>query len=109
MDYQPGDVANGHVLGSDGAWHALSAGPVPTQFVTMRLDPNNYWARWLRRWVFTWLVTSSVFLLPALLRGGPGIIEAVLMFGICLPIGTVLNFAVAAVPTRQARERHPAE
>lgn len=115
MDYQPGDVANGHVLGADGAWHPVAVGQPVT-----RLDPNQYGARYLRRWKWTVLTLVVMFMLPVVLTmfvadaetaiTGGLIVGPLWLFGsLCgaVFVGSLVNLIVAAFPTDKARRTSP--
>lgn len=101
VDYEPGDVANGHVLGADGRWHQVS-GP---QY--LRLDPRGYWARYLRRWKWSALAFAVLCGVPVLFAGEDFAVMAVggMMMFLCggLFMATLVNFVVAAFPTGTVR------
>lgn len=63
MEYQPGDIVNGHVLGTDNVWHPVAAVPLPPA-------PLSYWGRYRRRWRKTYLVLAVLG--PLSLLGTPG-------------------------------------
>lgn len=107
MEYKPGDVANGHMLGADGVWHPVGAQP---QQQYMKLDPNNYWAKYLRRWIWTVLAVSGVLFVGAMfdggfMNGGASAIGVVSFLCFGIPAGSVLNFLVAVFPSSSAGGR----
>lgn len=111
MDYKPGDVANGHVLGSDGQWHPVGAS---TPSAVTRLDPNLYGTRYLRRWKWTIGTITAVLMLPVLasmflmpdsesaIAGGLVVGPLWLLGSLCSAVffGSLVNLVVAAFPSR---------
>lgn len=75
-------------------------------------EPTQYWARWLRRWkvsavVAAWAVTTLFAFTTETSTFGPkewlvGLLGSVILGGVL--VGTLANFAVAAIPTRSRRE-----
>lgn len=53
MEYKQGDIVNGHVLGTDNAWHPVAA--VKPQTPRLR-----YWDRYSKRWRKTYLVFAVI-------------------------------------------------
>src|SRR4051812_6241369 len=62
VEYKPGDVVNGHILGNDNQWHPVAepsaASPVglPEPEGPSSRHQDGYWARYRRRWLKTGLV-----------------------------------------------------
>jgi len=63
MEYKAGDVINGHVLGTDNAWHPAAVALPP-------MLPLTYWGRYRKRWRKTYVVVAIVG--PLSLLGTPG-------------------------------------
>jgi hypothetical protein len=95
MEYTPGDIANGYVLGTDNAWHPV--GVVAPQ------EPMRYWARYWHRWRITYLVFAVLAPLSMLgTRGGAarfGLLD--LLFAATVSaafVASIVNLLVAAFP-----------
>lgn len=54
MEYKPGDIANGHVLGSDLVWHRVS------HTASNRQLKRSYWERYRGRWAVTGAVLAAL-------------------------------------------------
>lgn len=122
MDHQPGDIVNGHVLGSDLVWHPVQEGPQLASlgartYAAYVRDPGGqawrssagYWGRFSRRWwksfLGVWAVTSALLLVGALVNPGRypfGLID-VAVGGFCWAVGfgLPLAFVVAAFPSKR--------
>lgn len=122
MDHQPGDIVNGHVLGSDFVWHPVQESPPPTSpgartYTAHVTDPGGqaqrpsagYWGRFSRRWwkslLTVWAVTSGLLLVGALANPNRypfGLIDVV-GGGLCWAVGfgLPLAFIVAAFPSKR--------
>lgn len=126
MDYKVGDVANGHILGSDGVWHPIQQGAPRDPETTQTSDPNRYptshersrgeagyWKRWRRRF---WpsvlgggLVGTVLGLLGVALNGDSvaGFLAAALLSYplYCVLLGLPLSFIAAVLPNPKNPQR----
>lgn len=112
MDYKPGDVANGHVLGSDNVWHPLS-----DSHASQEPSRETYLQRYRRRWKKTALVLACLTALSTYSRalapdsgGSYGGAALVIDLVIAVIVGAVINgslvnLVVAAFPSRPTTAR----
>lgn len=121
MEYQPGDVANGHVLGTDGVWHPIQQPPSsvhPASNPQKYPAPNyveprkmGYWAKFrLRIW---WCIGAMfVFTVVSLFIGSaaePGryatsFIDLFLAgFLNSIVFGIPIGFVAALFPSKKRR------
>lgn len=99
MDFKPGDVANEHVLGADGAWHPI-APTGPGASAATAAHPDTYGDRYKRRWKRTALVFAFLGLLTGL-RPGMGVIDVgINVVFDALVFGSLVNLVVALFPSR---------
>ena len=96
MKYKPGDIANGHVLGADNAWH-------PAGVVAPQEPPLRYWARYRKRWRITYLVFAVLGPLSMLgtqgAAGRVGLLDLLVAATVTASfVASVVNLLVAAFP-----------
>ena len=114
MDYRPGDVANGHILGQDGQWHLVADRSEAEDFVPQRTSAggakggDTYGARYKRRWRWSALVLAGLGAISVLARGGT-VVDLVLVSVLDASVfGSLVNLLVALWPTRPTRREEGA-
>ena len=98
--YRPGDVANGHILGSDDQWHPVAA-PALDKSAQRAPAGRGYWSRYRSRWPkvgLAWAVLTPIFTYLDARAEGPPMslweVPVAAIFGVIV-WGTLFTFLVA--------------
>ena len=105
--YRPGDVVNGHILGTDNQWHPVA--PPVLGSSAQQVPGRGYWSRYRSRWwkvALVWAVLTPIFTYLDALDRGPAMslweVPLAATFGV-LVWGTLFTF-LFAIPRDGAPE-----
>lgn len=103
MEYRPGDIVNGHVLGSDNIWHQVesTAAKSPSPATLKPGAGTSYGDRYRSRWKYTAGIIAAISMLTILQPNYTFVDMLVSVALNALIGGSLINLVVAAFPSRR--------